>query len=126
MFSFFQEGGVYMWFLLVLAGVIVVLAIIRGMQLFSNNNIDQLENKINTILFWGAFSVVLGFFAHFHGVYLAMQAIKQANDISPSIVAGGYAVSIITILSGLFMFMISAVIWLVYRSILSKKSSSIQ
>ena len=73
------------------------------------------EGGINAILFWGCFSVVLGIFAHFEGVYLAMQAMMKANDISPAIVAQGYAMSLITILSGLFLFMVSSVTWLILR-----------
>ena len=122
MLSFIQAGGSYMWLLLVLALVIVVSAIVTGIQLFGSKSKSksQLENSTNSILFWGAFSVVLGFFAHFHGIYEAMQAIQAAADISPAIVAGGYAVSIITILTGLFIFMAAALIWFVFRARLAK------
>ena len=121
MIDFIQSGGQYMWLLLIIAIVILVLTITKGIQLYAKKeNAKQLENGVNAILFWGAFSLVLGFFAHFHGVYLAMQAIKAANDISPAIVAGGYAVSLITILTGLFLFMFSAIIWFLYRTRLTK------
>lgn len=125
MLNLIQAGGSYMWLLLVLAIVIIILAITKGIQLFSHKdkNRAQLENGINAILFWGAFSAVLGLFAHFHGIYYAMQAIQAANDISPAIVAGGYAVSIITILTGLFIFMIAAIIWFVFKSILVRQMS---
>ncbi|MBN1561472.1 MotA/TolQ/ExbB proton channel family protein [candidate division KSB1 bacterium] len=117
MINFIASGGIYMWPLLIIAIAILVLAITKGVQLYSKNeNKKQLENGINAILFWGAFSLVLGFFAHFHGVYMAMGAIQAANDISPAIVAGGYAVSLITILTGLFLFMFSAIIWFIYRA----------
>ena len=121
MINFIQSGGIYMWLLLIIAIVILVLTITKGIQLYAKKeNNKQLENGVNAILFWGAFSLVLGFFAHFHGVYMAMQAIKAANDISPAIVAGGYAVSLITILTGLFLFMFSAIIWFLYRTRLTK------
>ena len=121
MFGFFLAGGSYMWLLLVIAVVIVVQAITKGIQLANKDkNKAQLESGINSILFWGAFAVVLGFFAHFHGIYQAMQAIQAAADISPAIVAGGYAVSIITILTGLFICMFAALIWFIYKSILAR------
>ncbi len=50
----------------------------------------------------------------------SMQAIEAANDISPAIVAGGYAISLITILTGLLLFMFSAIVWFLYRTILTK------
>ena len=118
MLSFFFEGGPFMWALLILAVVIIYLTIKKSIDLFTGNeqNRAKLESGINAILFWGGFSVVLGIFAHFEGVYLAMQAIMRASDVSPAIVAHGYALSLITILSGLFIFMISAVIWLILRA----------
>jgi len=38
----------------------------------------------------------------FVGIYEAMQTIMMANDTSPAIVADGYTLSLITILTGLF------------------------
>jgi len=117
-----MDGGMFMWLLLIIAIVIVVLAISNGVQLYSNKdkNKIRLENSINSILFWGGFSLVLGFFAHFMGIYQAMLAIQRASDISPAIVAGGYAMSIITILTGLFLLMVSSVIWFIYKNRLTK------
>ena len=122
MIQFFMDGGAFMWLLLIIAIVIVILSITNGIQLYSQKekNKKQLENGVNSILFWGGFSLVLGFFAHFMGIYQAMLGIRAASDISPAIVAGGYAVSIITILSGLFILMISSIIWFVYKNKLTK------
>lgn len=122
MVQFFLDGGQFMWLLLIIAIVIIVLAITNGIQLYSpkEQNRAKLENGINSILFWGGFSLVLGFFAHFLGIYQAMLAIQGAGDISPSIVAGGYAMSIITILSGLFILMMSSIIWFVFKNKLTK------
>ena len=86
-------------------------------HVFFKKDIDphRLEPGINAIIFWGSISAILGIFAHFSGIYQAMVAISMANDISPAIVAMGYAISLITILTGLLIFMISAVIWFFYR-----------
>ncbi len=117
MLYYFQAGGPFMWLLLVMLIIVLVLSIVRGMQVFSTKekNKKQLENGINSILFWGGYSVVVGFFAHFLGIMYAMQAIQAASDISPAIVAGGYSISLITILFGLIVFMIAALIWFVLR-----------
>jgi hypothetical protein len=47
-----------------------------------------------------------------NGIYRATQAIKIANDISAVIVAHDCSMSLITMLNGLFLFMISAIVWL--------------
>ena len=115
--DFFLSGGIFMWPLLIVTIIIFYLSIRKSVDLFILNiqNQAKLKNGINAILFWGSFSIVLGIFAHFVGIYQAMQAIMAANDISPAIVAHGYALSLITILSGLFLFMISGIIWLVLQ-----------
>jgi len=117
MISFLVSGGIFMWPLFIIAAIILYLSIRKFIELFlqHNQNHSKLKNGINAIIFWGSFSVVFGVFAHFVGIYMAMQAVMEAGDISPAIVAGGYAMSLITILSGLFLFMVSAIIWLVLQ-----------
>jgi biopolymer transport protein ExbB/TolQ len=82
-------------------------------------NIPQ-EKGINSILFWGGMCALLGFFSHYIGIYMAMQEIRKASDISPAVLAGGYQVSLIPILSGLFILTLASIIWYVLRSKLNK------
>jgi biopolymer transport protein ExbB/TolQ len=122
MFTLFMQGGFYMWPLLLFAIIILVLSIKKIIDLFFKPDLSQvkLESGINSILFWGGMSVLIGFLGHFHGLYLAMQAISRASDISPAIVAMGYGVSLITVLFGLLILLISALIWFVLRWRLKK------
>jgi len=117
MFQFFIEGGSFMWVLLLIALTITGLSIKKAIELFGKRSLDkmQLESGINAILFWGFISVVFGFFIHYVGVYEAMRAIAQANDISPAIVSYGYSMALISILTGLAIFGISAVLWFLFR-----------
>jgi biopolymer transport protein ExbB/TolQ len=112
-----MAGGTMMWFLLIIALVIIVLSVRKTIQLYGKEELSKsvLETGINAIVFWGAIAAIIGFFSHYWGLYNAMQAIMRANDISPAIVAGGYAVSLITILSGLTIFICSLIIWFVLR-----------
>ena len=117
MLEFFIEGGPFMLLLLILAIVIIVLSVKKAIELFGKNDLNKarLESGINAIIFWGGICLVLGFFGHFLGLYNAMQAIARASDISPSIVMEGYAVSLSTILFGLFIFLFAAIIWFSLR-----------
>ena len=92
MFTLFAKGGFYMWPLLLFAIIILALSIKKIIDLFFNPNISQgkLESGINSILFWGGLSVLIGFLGHYHGLYLAMQAISRANDISPACAKSTY------------------------------------
>jgi len=118
MLQLFMAGGPFMWFLLVLLFVIIGLGVSNAMQVFGKKTRSkiQIENGINSILFWGVFSAVIGFFAHFLGLYQAFTSIMAAADINPAIIGGGYAVSLITVLFGMFIFMISALIWFVLKT----------
>lgn len=117
MILFIKQGGLLMWPMLIFAIIIVGLTIkkITDFTRSQKLSLEKLEAGINAILFWGFLSLVLGFYAHFHGVYLAMQAISKAMDISPAIVADGYRISLITILFGLLTFMISSIVWFILR-----------
>ncbi len=117
MLRFFLSGGLFMWPLLFAVIAILILSIKKAFELFGKKDLSQarLESGINAIIFWGGISVVLGFFSHFLGVYEAMQAISRAHDISPAIVAEGYAMSLTTILFGLFIFLYAAISWFVLR-----------
>jgi biopolymer transport protein ExbB/TolQ len=117
MIQFFLSGGMMMWILLAITILIFILSIRKAIQLYGKpeHSKSVLETGINAIVFWGAIAAVFGFFAHYLGLYYAMQAIQAANDISPAIVAYGYSLSLITILSGLTIFIFSFIIWFVLR-----------
>ncbi len=106
MMTQFMQGGIFMWFILIFAVVNLVLTIKKVIQLFggTDSSPKQAESGINAILFWGSMSVVVGFYAHFLGLFFAMQAISQAGDVSPAIVAKGFGVSLIPVLFGLVVF----------------------
>ena len=117
MVHFFMSGGPFMWLLLIMAITILILSIKKALELFGKKELNQLrlENGINAIIFWGGISVILGFFSHFFGMYNAMQVISRAHEISPARVAEGYAMSLTTILFGLFIFLFAAISWFVMR-----------
>jgi len=126
MIQFFRQGGPLMWPLMIMAIVILALIIKKTMDFFRVQKLtpQKLESGINAILFWGFMSMVLGFYAHFQGVYMAMQAIMEANDISPAIVAEGYRQSLITILYGLISFIASSFVWFIFRWLYKKLTAT--
>ena len=115
MIDFFHSGGPFMWLLLLTAITVIILFVKKAMELFSTREQDpaKLKNGINTIIFWGGLSAVVGFFAHFMGIYQSMMVIAHASDISPAVIAEGYAVSLTTILFGLTIFIFSAIFWFI-------------
>lgn len=127
MIEFIMMGGPFMLIQLVIACAIAWLTIAKLYVTFRKKDIDReyYNNGVNAIIFWGGMGLLLGIFGHFLGVYQAMNAIRMANDISPAIVAGGYAMSLSTVLFGLGMFLFSAIIWFYLRSWSSRHFRSV-
>ena len=63
MFTLFMQGGFYMWPLLLFAIIILVLSIKKIIDLFFKPELShaKLESGINSILFLGGMSVLIGF-----------------------------------------------------------------
>ena len=118
MIQFFIDGGFYMWFLLIIAIAIIVLTIKNAILISqaSSNAIQQIGQRLISIPFWGCIALVLGFFAHYHGIYEAMKSIMAANDISPAIVSNGYRCALITILTGMFICIWAGIFWITLRT----------
>ncbi len=118
MFWFIKTGGPLMYVLVVLAIVLIVLTARKAMQLYGKSESDgnDLERGLHAILFWGAFSAVLGVYAQLSGIYRALMQIIAAADISPPIIAEGMAISFHTTLFGLSVFLLSGLAWFIlYR-----------
>ena len=118
MFWFIKTGGPLMYVLVVLAIVLIVLTARKAMQLYGKAESDSndLERGLHAILFWGAFSAVLGVYAQISGIYRALMQIIAAADISPPIIAEGMAISFHTTLFGLSVFLLSGLAWFIlYR-----------
>jgi len=111
------KGGPFMWVLLIIAIIVVTLTIKKVIDFYFKKNLEQkkMEWGLNAIIIWGGISVTIGFLGHFQGMYMAMSFIAEAADISPAIVAGGFAISLLTILFGLTIFLFSAIFWLCLR-----------
>ncbi|MFC1529392.1 MotA/TolQ/ExbB proton channel family protein [Gemmatimonadota bacterium] len=118
MFWFIKTGGPLMYVLVILAIVLVALIARKALQLYGKQESDSnnLERGLHAILFWGAFSAVLGVYAQISGLYRALMNIIAAADISPSIIAEGLAISFHTTLFGLSVFLLSGLAWFIlYR-----------
>lgn len=116
MIDFVQQGGLFMWPLLLVAAAVVVLAIRSALRLRAPEAGDvRLETAIDAILFWGAWGVVLGLLGTLGGVYQAAGMISLAREISAPVVWGGIRVALTTTIFGLLVFAVAAVAWFALR-----------
>ena len=118
MVHFFMGMGIFSFPMIIIAIVILILAVKKAADLFGGGRPGpvQLEKGLHAILFWGAVEAVLGILGQFTGMYNALGAIGRAREISPQIVAQGFAESISTTMFGLFVLLISGIIWFVLFS----------
>ena len=80
------------------------------------------KEKLKHIKTIGTFALVFGILGQLIGLMSAFDAIEQMGGVSPALLMGGLKVSLIPTLYGIFIFLISLLPWLVFDSIVTKKS----
>jgi biopolymer transport protein ExbB/TolQ len=64
--------------------------------------------------------MITGILGQLIGLYSAFRAIEQAGDISPALVFGGIKVSMITTFYGIFIYLLSLLLWFVVSLVLDR------
>jgi len=117
MLYWINKGGIFSWIQLVLLLVIIYMIIREALTLIQQKKAETVsESGVHAILFWGCFSVAVGFFAHYFGVYQAMSIIASARDISPGMVSKGYADALVPVIFGFITLLIAGLAWLILRN----------
>ena len=83
-----------------------------------NRDLKKLAKQNSLIIFIGSFAFLYGLLGQIMGLYGALLAIQAAGNISPAIMAGGLRVSLIAPLYGFILFLISSVVWFIYRNLI--------
>lgn len=112
-------GGIqFMSVLFLVLIAVIILAVIGFIQAYSkqNPNLPRLTNIVLAIRFLGGFAPVWGILGQGVGMYEACDAIQEMGDVSPAMLAGGFQVSMITVLYGLIIFLISRIFWFILKS----------
>jgi hypothetical protein len=115
---FLDMMGPYKWVMIVLAAFVLVLITrkIRDLYLRKSPSVPQLQKGINSILFWGVFTLVIGIFAQFASLWTAMKEIMMASDVSPIIITLGTLSSFASTIFGLGVFIIAGLFWWLCRN----------
>lgn len=116
----FIEGGIQ--FMLVITFFFLLMLVSSGYKIFRmvvKKEFDLLQ--LNFILLFGSLSLIIGILGQGVGLFYAMNAIQEAGDISPSLVAGGFKVSMITPIYGILIFILTLIFWGVLKEINLRK-----
>ncbi|HZL10299.1 MAG TPA: MotA/TolQ/ExbB proton channel family protein [Prolixibacteraceae bacterium] len=120
LFQLFYEGGPVFMLVITFFGLLMLAS--SGYKIFRmilKKEFDLLQ--MNYILLFGSLSLIFGILGQGMGLFGAMEAISVAGDISPSLVAAGFRVSMITPLYGIFIFIFSLIFWGVLKEINLRK-----
>ena len=82
------------------------------------------KSGLDLILLFGSLAIVTGILAQAIGLFQAFNIIQEAGDISPSLIYGGFKVSMITSLYGTFIFVFSLIFWGILREIYVRKTEA--
>ncbi len=117
MMRYMMEGGLTMWFILLLAIVIAILTLANAVRLFVTRQANaRTQSSVNAILFWSTVAVVLGWLGQWSGLYKGFVAIAQYGVANPSALILGFSESLISTIAGLTVFLVAAPCWFVLHA----------
>lgn len=110
MIDLFQMGGPLFMGILTLQFLGVLFATFK----YASSS-EKTESDRDLIKSIGLLAMVTGVFGQLIGLFDAFKAIEMMGSVSPAILMGGLKVSMISTLYGVLIFLISYIIWLVFR-----------
>ena len=114
MFELFYMGGtLFMGILTLIFFAMIVASVLNGIPVLRGDvpDIAAATRRISYIKSIGLFALVVGILEQMMGLYQAFQAIEIVGDVSPALLAGGLKVSMISTIYGMFIYVISFLIW---------------
>ena len=123
---FIMGGALFMSFLTILLVIVIAVSVYFAI-LIANGKAKEKTNFLHQLKYVksiGLFTMITGILGQLIGLFTAFTAIESAQDISPAILAGGLKVSMITTLTGTFIYMLSILIWFLLDLWFQKTTSS--
>ena len=115
-FNYFVEGGILFMLVITVFGLLMLsFSGVKIYRMLIKKEFDLLQ--LNYILLFGSLSLIFGILGQGIGLFSAMEAIHQAGDISPSLMAAGFRVSMITPLYGIIIFIFTLLFWGILKEI---------
>ena len=110
---FYMGGPLFMGILTSLLVVMLAVSVYFLIAITSGKATEKsnFRHQLTYVKSVGLFTMITGILGQLIGLLQAFKAIEQVNDISPAILAGGLKVSMITTLYGIFIYLLSILIW---------------
>lgn len=126
MFDLFIEGGPVFMGVLTIIFLLAIVQSIRTKIVFPSKSSDQVLARKNMtyIRSLGILAFVVGVLGQLIGLYQAFGAIQVAGDVSPTLLANGLRVSMLTTMYGTLIFIVCLVLWLALDTGMKSKTFS--
>lgn len=122
---FYTGGPLFMSILSAIFVNMIVWFIYHFVQLYGSKQLGK-EKALRNMNYGrsiGLFALVTGILGQLIGFYDAFSAIEHTGDISPALVFGGIKVSLITTLYGIFIFLLSIILWFIGSYLIEQKKA---
>lgn len=121
---FYMGGPLFMGILTAILIIMIAWAVYHFLPVLTGKeiNFSVARSKLKHIKTIGTFALITGILGQLIGLYQAFGIVEKMGDVSQSLLAGGLKVSTIPTLYGIFIFILSLILWLVFDYIVTKKS----
>ena len=108
-----MDGGFMMIPILACAALVVGLALWNATRLWGGSVEvgPRTRAGIDSVLFWGVFSVVLGVLGTLVGIMIAAQSIELAGEVHATLAWGGIRLALSTTVTGVLILSAAALLW---------------
>ena len=115
MFKLIVEGGALGMVSITVCGLIaLILSVMSAAQMFGAQKAAP-RMWITGIIFFGSLAPLIGLIWQMTGMMQAFNAIREAGDISPSLIMGGIKLSMYGPLYGLLILLVASLLWFVLK-----------
>ena len=120
---FYMGGPLFMGILTLIFLAMLAVAFVNGTPVLQKKegDVEAKARKLAYIKSVGLFALIVGFLGQLIGLFSAFQAIElNAVEVSPTLLASGFKISMITTIYGVLIYALSYLIWLGFSVALKK------
>ncbi len=120
---FNNDGLLFMGILSLVLIILLGWAIYQSLPVFKNQSskYNSLKRKIKHLKSIGLFALILGILHQLINLYSIMTAIEEAGDINANIVLSALKTSMIPMLYGIFIYLLSIILWVIFDLFIKSK-----
>ena len=121
LFGIYTAGGPYMNYISIMAVITVVVTVIKVLAIIKKKDLNN--RFLELIIMSGSVALALGLLSQMVGITQALEAIREAADVSAEIVMGGAIVSFYAPIWGFIVFIFSMLFYFILKEIIKARKS---